>query len=62
MVTRFKIERSAKGAMSDVTIAITTIMENISCDRIPRRSPMVAMMISIAPLAFKPAPKLSDVQ
>jgi hypothetical protein len=55
-------ERSAKGAMSDVAMAMTTMIENMSCVRMPSWRPTVAMMISIAPRAFRPAPKLRAVQ
>ena len=48
--------------MSDVVIAMITMIENMSCVRIPTWSPIVATMISIAPRAFSPAPRLRAVQ
>ena len=50
------IVRSAEGAMMEVAMAISTMMEYMSCESTPSCRPMVAMMISMAPRAFRPAP------
>jgi hypothetical protein len=46
------VRRSPTGAMNEVTIAIMTMIENISGVRIPRARPIVATTIPIAPRAF----------
>ncbi len=50
--TRGMVSRSPIGARNDVTIATTTMMENICGVRIPSERPMVATTIPIAPRAF----------
>jgi hypothetical protein len=48
--------------MSEVTTAITTMIENISWVRMSSASPIVAMMMPSTPLALSPAPYASDDQ
>ena len=50
--TRGIVSRRPMGARREVTIAITTMMENICCVRIPSARPIVATTIPIAPRAF----------
>ncbi len=54
--TRRIVQRRATGVITEVAIAITTTIENISWVRMPSDSPMEATMISRAPRALRPAP------